>query len=129
MFAIFDFSPTFTSSFAFFMVFDVLTSSLSIKRLFQISSTATSCLEDISNRDFITTSNTYVIAEILCVAYFNSLSICTHYGRRGYWRYMVKRGGGNRRTWENHQSKMGDYYPATSRDPRKRDMCCFEGIR
>ena len=28
---------------------------------------------------------------------------------------------------KNHQSKMGDYYPATSFDPHKRDMDCFEG--
>ena len=40
----------------------------------------------------------------------------------------IDRGGGNRRIWENHQSKMGDYYPATSLDPRKRDRDCFEGI-
>ena len=25
--------------------------------------------------------------------------------------------------------KMGDFYPVTSLDPRKRDMDCFEGIR
>ena len=29
---------------------------------------------------------------------------------------MVNRGGGNRINWGNHQSKMGDYYPATSLD-------------
>ena len=39
----------------------------------------------------------------------------------------IDRGGGNRRIWENHQSKMGDYYPATFLDPRKRDIDCFEG--
>ena len=40
----------------------------------------------------------------------------------------IDRRGGNWRIRENHQSKMGDYYPATSLDPRKRDMDCFEGI-
>ena len=33
----------------------------------------------------------------------------------------IDRGGGNRRIWENHQSKMGDYYPATSLDPRNNE--------
>ena len=54
------------------------------------------------------------------------LNLCTHYGRRGYSRYMVKQVGGNRRTWENYQSKTDDYSQAISLDPRKRDIDCFE---
>ena len=69
------FIQTFTSQFAFSMVFDGLTLILSIKLCFLISSYATSGLEDISKRDFIKTSNTYVTVELVCVAYFNSLSI------------------------------------------------------
>ena len=64
-----------TSQFAFFMVFNVFTLILSIKCRFLISSHATSSLEDISKRDFIKTSNTTVTVELVCVAYFNSLSI------------------------------------------------------
>ena len=59
----------------FYVFFDVLTLFVTIKCRFLISSHATSSLKDISLKDFIKTSNAYVTVELVCVAYFNSLSI------------------------------------------------------
>ena len=67
MFGIFTSIPTFTSQLAFLMVFDVLTLILSINDVFSFHH-----MPQVSKRDFIKTSNTYVTVELVCVVYFNS---------------------------------------------------------